>query len=54
LSASKILPLGLAMVLIGLLAVFFGIRFAKWKKFMPAGLMALLSFAALIALFAIR
>ncbi|MEO6184244.1 MAG: TMEM14 family protein [Verrucomicrobiota bacterium] len=35
-------------ILIGLLVVIFGIRLAKTKKFMPAGLMLVLSIAVLI------
>lgn len=35
-------------ILIGLLIVIFGIRLAKTKKFMPAGLMLTLSIAVLI------
>lgn len=35
-------------VLIGFLLLFFGMRFMKSKKFMPAGLMSILSIAALI------
>ena len=35
-------------ILIGLLIVIFGIRLAKTKKFMPAGLMLILSIAVLI------
>ena len=35
-------------ILIGFLLVFFGMRFMKSKKFMPNGLMAILSIAALI------
>ena len=35
-------------ILIGLLIVIFGIRLAKTKKFMPAGLMLILSVAVLI------
>jgi len=54
LSALGILSLAVAMILIGLLAVFFGVRFAKGKKFMPAGLMTVLSAVALLALFAVR
>jgi len=50
LSALGILSMVVAMVLIGLLAVFFGMRFSKGKKFMPAGLMTILSVAALVAL----
>jgi uncharacterized membrane protein (UPF0136 family) len=40
----------LADFLVGFLLVFFGIRFAKGKKFMPAGLMLGLSAAVLAAL----
>jgi uncharacterized membrane protein (UPF0136 family) len=54
LSALGIFSSSVALVLIGFLAVFFGMRFAKGKKFMPAGMMALLSFLALIALFALQ
>ena len=38
----------LADILIGFLLVFFGMRFIKSKKFMPAGLMMNLSIVALI------
>ncbi len=38
----------LADILIGALLVVFGIRFAKGKKFMPAGLMVIVSAAALV------
>ncbi len=54
LSALGILALSVAMVLIGLLAVFFSVRFSKGKKFMPAGLMTILSVGAFVALFATR
>ena len=37
-------------ILIGFLLVFFGMRFAKSKKLMPAGLMTILSAVALILL----
>ena len=37
-----------ADVLLGFLLVFFGMRFAKSKKFMPGGLMAIASAAALV------
>jgi len=40
----------LAEFLVGFLLVFFGVRFAKGKKFMPSGLMAGLSAAVLAAL----
>lgn len=35
-------------ILIGFLALFFGMRFMKSKKFMPNGLMTILSIAALV------
>ncbi|MCI0539403.1 MAG: TMEM14 family protein [Verrucomicrobiales bacterium] len=54
LSALGIFSLAIAMVLISFLAVFFGMRFVKGKKFMPAGLMTLLSVVALISLIALR
>ena len=38
----------LADILIGFLLVFFAMRFAKGRKFMPAGLMVLASAAALV------
>ena len=37
-------------ILIGFLLIFFGMRFMKSKKFMPAGFMSILSIAALILL----
>lgn len=37
-------------ILIGFLLVFFGMRFMKSKKFMPNGLMTILSLAALLGL----
>jgi uncharacterized membrane protein (UPF0136 family) len=40
----------LAEFLVGFLLVFFGVRFAKGKKFMPSGLMLVLSAAVLAAL----
>jgi len=45
-------PLGakLAMAVTALLLVFFGVRWLKGRKFMPAGLMALCSTAALALL----
>jgi uncharacterized membrane protein (UPF0136 family) len=49
--AGKVLtPLYIADILVGLLLVVFGMRFAKGKKFMPAGLMLGLSAAVLAAL----
>ena len=43
-------PFYMADFLVGFLLVFFGIRFAKGKKFMPSGLMLGLSAAVLAAL----
>jgi uncharacterized membrane protein (UPF0136 family) len=44
----------IAMVIAGLLAVIMGIRFAKSKKFMPAGLVAILSVAVIVSLLMMR
>ncbi|MBI3879154.1 MAG: TMEM14 family protein [Verrucomicrobia bacterium] len=38
----------LADILIAVLLVFFGMKFVKGKKFMPAGLMTIASIAALV------
>jgi uncharacterized membrane protein (UPF0136 family) len=43
-------PFYIADILVALLLVVFGIRFAKGKKFMPSGLMLALSAAVLAAL----
>jgi uncharacterized membrane protein (UPF0136 family) len=43
-------PFFIADILIALLLIVFGMRFAKGKKFMPSGLMLGLSAAALAAL----
>jgi len=43
-----------AMVIAGLLAVIMGARFARSKKFMPAGLVAILSVAVVVALLLMR
>ena len=40
-------PILLADILLLVLFIFFGLRFAKGKKFMPAGLMTLLTVVAL-------
>jgi uncharacterized membrane protein (UPF0136 family) len=48
-AAGIIKPAWIADIILIFLAVFFGIRFSKSKKFMPSGLMALLSLAALLA-----
>jgi uncharacterized membrane protein (UPF0136 family) len=50
LTALHYTPLLVADVVIGLLIVVFGIRFAKGKKFMPSGMMVLMSVIALGAL----
>ena len=47
-------PFYIAEILMGVLAVIFGIRFAKGKKFMPSGLMLGLSLVALAALLLLR
>jgi uncharacterized membrane protein (UPF0136 family) len=47
-------PFYIAEILVGLLLVVFGIRFAKGRKFMPSGLMLGLSAAVLAALLLIR
>jgi uncharacterized membrane protein (UPF0136 family) len=47
-------PYPVAPILVGLLAVVFGIRFAKGKKFMPSGLMLALSVLVLAGLLALR
>jgi uncharacterized membrane protein (UPF0136 family) len=44
------LPLEVAWGILGFLSFFFLLRFLKSKKFMPGGMMMLLSFAALIAM----
>lgn len=44
----------IAMVIAGLLAVIMGIRFAKSKKFMPAGLVAILSVVVIASLLLMR
>src|SRR4051812_38489929 len=41
-------------ILIGLLIVVFSIRFKKTKKFMPSGMMAILSAGFLVARFAVK
>jgi uncharacterized membrane protein (UPF0136 family) len=44
----------IADVLIGLLVIIFAIRFAKTKKFMPGGMMTVVSALTLIARFLMR
>ncbi len=43
-----------ACILVGALALVFGIRFMKGKKFMPSGMMGLLSIIVLVALLLLR
>ena len=53
--ATGVIPVPhLAEFLVGFLLVFFGVRFAKGKKFMPSGLMTVLSAAVLAALLWLR
>ncbi len=47
-------PFYIADILVGLLLVVFGVRFAKGRKFMPSGLMLGLSAAVLAALLWLR
>jgi uncharacterized membrane protein (UPF0136 family) len=47
-AAGKIHVANLSNILIGVLLVFFGMKFVKGKKFMPAGLMVIASAAALV------
>jgi uncharacterized membrane protein (UPF0136 family) len=49
-----ITPFYIADILVGLLVVVFGIRFAKGRKFMPSGLMLALSLAMLAVLVLLR
>ena len=49
LCASRVIPVPwVADIVLAVLIVFFGMRFAKSKKFMPSGMMAALSALALI------
>ena len=43
-----------AEVVLGILLAYMGMKFAKSKKFMPSGLMAILSAVALIARFLLK
>ena len=47
-------PFYIADILVGLLMIVFGVRFAKGRKFMPSGLMLGLSAAVLAALLLLR
>ncbi len=54
LAALGIVPPLVAEVVLGILLVFMGMKFAKSKKFMPSGLMAILSAVALVARFLLK
>ena len=43
-----------AKCVVGFLLVFFGVRFAKGRKFMPAGMMTVLSAVTLVLLFVLQ
>jgi uncharacterized membrane protein (UPF0136 family) len=47
-------PFYIADILVGLLLIVFGVRFAKGRKFMPSGLMLVLSAAMLAVLLLFR
>jgi uncharacterized membrane protein (UPF0136 family) len=47
-------PFYVADILVGLLLIVFGMRFAKGRKFMPSGLMLVLSAAMLVVLLLVR
>ncbi len=53
LSAAGILPASLATLLIGVLVIVFSLRLIKTRKFMPAGLMLLVSAITLVLLLAV-
>jgi len=53
-ATAVIRPFYIADILVGLLLIVFGIRFAKGRKFMPSGLMLGLSAAVLAALLLLR
>ncbi|HEY3912908.1 MAG TPA: TMEM14 family protein [Verrucomicrobiae bacterium] len=47
-------PFYIADVLVALLLVVFGVRFAKGRKFMPSGLMLILSAVVLLVLLVVK
>jgi uncharacterized membrane protein (UPF0136 family) len=53
-ATAVIRPFYVADILVGLLLMVFGMRFAKGRKFMPSGLMLGLSAAVLAALLLLR
>jgi len=54
LAALDIVPALVAEAVLGILLVFMGMKFAKSKKFMPSGLMAILSLVALALRFFLK
>jgi len=54
LAALGIVPPLVAEAVLGILLVFMGMKFAKSKKFMPSGLMAILSLVALALRFFLK
>ena len=54
LAALGIVPPLVAEVVLGILLAYMGMKFAKSKKFMPSGLMAILSVVALVARFLLK
>ena len=54
LAALGIVPAVVADVVLGILLAYMGMKFAKSKKFMPSGLMAILSLVALVARFLLK
>jgi uncharacterized membrane protein (UPF0136 family) len=53
-NTAVIRPFYIANILVGILLLVFGMRFAKGRKFMPSGLMLALSAAVLAALLFLR
>jgi uncharacterized membrane protein (UPF0136 family) len=49
--ALNILPVAYSWIILLVLLLFFGKRFLKGKKFMPSGMMAVLSLVVLVLLF---
>lgn len=52
--AFGILPAIVAEVVLGLLLVFMAVKFAKSKKFMPSGMIAILAAVTLVARFLLK
>jgi uncharacterized membrane protein (UPF0136 family) len=53
-AAGILTPIFFADILIGVLLVFFAMRFSKSKKFMPGGMMAGVSLVALVLRFLVK